>query len=195
MKRSRRHLPPGAGILLLVCNRGLLGCVVVDEPVPPQQDTGASDPDCNQAFQDALDAGLCLPPASLVINFNLGSTDYIYVDDPYFEAIGAVGVFGPGVGGGLGGAIAGGADSVARVIESNGACEILCTYDIVSCNAEYPICIGFFGGTCLYCNDPSVTIQQCQDFLDACLLGGESAGDTSATSNTGTTDTGADSTG
>lgn len=159
----------------------VLGCIITgDEPDPPSQDTGASDPDCNQAFQDALDAGLCQPPAELVLNFDLGSTNYIYVDDPYFEAIGAIGIFG---------AVGAGADSVARVIESNGTCEILCSYDIVTCNDEAPICLSFSSG-CLYCNDPNVTIEQCESFLSACAP--EEATGTSSSGESG--DSSADST-
>jgi hypothetical protein len=167
----------------------ILGCITSDEPDPPSQDSGATEADCNQAFQDALDAGLCQPPAALVLNFNLGSTEYIYVDDPYFQAIGAVGVFGPGLGAGGGGAVGGTADSVARVIESNGSCEILCTYDIVTCNDDAPICLSLTGG-CLYCNDGSVTIEQCEAFLNAC-----SPGDATGTAgSSGSSDGAADST-
>jgi len=154
-------------VLLLMVAQLASGCIVVDEPDPPSQDTGASEPDCNEAFQDALDAGACQAPGQLVINFDLGSTGYIYVDDPYFQALGTIGVFGPGLGAAGGGAAGGIADSVARVIESNGSCEILCTYDIVTCNDDLPICLNLFAG-CLYCNDDSVTIDQCQAFVDAC---------------------------
>lgn len=188
MNRSSARHHSGTKALPLLLAQLASGCIIrdEDEPDPPSQDTGASDPDCNQAFQDALDAGLCQPPAQLEINFNLGSTDYIYVDDPYFEAIGAVGVFGPGIGAAGGGAAGGRADSVARVIESNGSCEILCTYDIVTCNDEAPVCLSILGG-CLYCNDDSVTIDQCEAFLNACSpeegMGGTDAAGTMGSSS------------
>lgn len=177
MTRFARRLSTSKAVPLLLVG-SMLCCVITDEPDPPSQDTGATEPDCNQALQDALDAGLCRPPAQLVINFDLGSTDYIYVDDPYFQAIGAVGVFGPGIGAGVGGSAAGGADSVAQVIESNGTCEILCTYDIITCNDELPICLNLLDG-CLYCNDETVTIEQCEAFIEACApQGTESSGAT-----------------
>lgn len=178
-----------AGVVLsLAIAPGLLGCPH-DEPTPPSQDTGASEPDCNQALQDALDEGQCQPPGSLSVNFNLGSIEYLYVDDPYFEAVGSLGVFGPGVGAGAGGGIAGSADSIARVLESNGTCEILCVYDIISCNEQDPVCIGFSGSSCLYCNDGSVTIQQCQDFLNGCSPGGGMGDESDGTGATETTET------
>jgi hypothetical protein len=185
-----KHRPVANLVVSLVLGAQFLAaCVVYDEPHPPSQDTGASDPDCNQAFQDALDAGLCQPPAKLVINFDLGSTEYIYVDDPYFEAVGAVGVFGPGIAAGGGGAVGGIADSVAHVIESNGSCEILCAYDIVTCNDDAPICLSLVSG-CLYCNDDDVTIEQCEAFLSACTP----EQSTGASGEPGASDHGADST-
>ena len=193
MERSSTRTKLALAALSLVPSLGVVGCNHHDEPEPPSQDTGALEPDCNQAFHDALAAGLCQPPGSLVINFDLGSTEYIYVDDPYFEAVGALGVFGPGIGAAGGGGIAGGADSIARVLESNGTCEILCAYDVITCNDEAPICVGFFGGSCLYCNDVTVTIEQCQDFLNGCSSD-QGGSETEASGTSTESETAADST-